>query len=93
MNIKFFAYLREKEYAGCKGLSLEGPATLHELGEELSRRFGQAFHDHFFNSDETEIGERTIVIISGRRAEFVGGLDAPLKADDEVLIFPIVAGG
>ncbi len=93
MNIQFFAYLRETEYANCKGLSLEGPSTLKELGQELSRRFGTKFHDHFFNEDETEIGSKTIVIINGRKAEFVGGLNAQLKPDDTVLVFPIVAGG
>lgn len=93
MKIQFFAYLREPEYANCKGLSLEGPSTLKELGLELSRRFGQPFHDHFFNEDETGIGPKTIVIINGRKAEFIGGLDAPLTDEDTVLIFPIVAGG
>ncbi len=93
MKIQFFAYLRNPEYANCKGLSLEGPSTLKELGHELSGRFGAKFHDHFFNEDETEIGPKTIVIINGRKADFVGGLNAPLKPDDTVLIFPIVAGG
>ena len=93
MTIQFFAYLRNPEYANCKGLSLEGPSTLKELGHELSRRFGQKFHDHFFNEDETGIGPKTIVIINGRKADFVGGINAPLKPDDTVLIFPVVAGG
>ena len=93
MNVQFFAYLRDPEYAGCKGLSLEGPESLRALGDELSRRFGKTFHDHFYNHDETDIGEKTIVIINGRRAQFVGGLDAPLAPDDTVLIFPVVAGG
>ena len=93
MKVQFFAYLRDQQYAGCKGLSLEGPASLRDLGRELSRRFGESFHDEFFNSDETELGERIIVMINGRRAEFVGGLDAPLHPDDLILIFPVVAGG
>ena len=93
MDIRFFAYLRDPDYADCKGLSLEGPSTLKELGDELSLRFGQKFHDHFFNEDETAIGSKTIVIINGRKADFVGGINASLKPDDEVLIFPVVAGG
>ena len=93
MNIQFFAYLRGPEYAKCKGLSLEGPSTLKELGLELSERFGEKFHDHFFNEDETAIGPKTIVIVNGRKADFTGGLDTPLEADTTVLIFPIVAGG
>ena len=93
MNVQFFAYLRDPEYAGCKGLSIEGPATLRDLGDELSRRFGKAFHDHFYNADESDIGEKTIVIINGRRAQFLNGLETTLAPDDTVLIFPVVAGG
>ena len=93
MKIQFYAYLRDPEYANGKGLSLEGPSTLKELGLELSERFGEKFHDHFFNEDETAIGPKTIVIVNGRKADFTGGLDTPLEADTTVLIFPIVAGG
>ena len=61
MKIQFFAYLRDSEYANCKGLSLEGPSTLKELGQELSRRFGAKFHDHFFNEDERALKEQDAI--------------------------------
>ena len=32
-------------------------------------------------------------MINGRRAEFLMGLDTPLREDDLIQIFPIVAGG
>ena len=94
MTIKFFAYLRDAEFAGCKELELtEAPASLRELGHVLSARFGQTFHDEYFSPDETEHGEKIILMVNGRRSEFLDGLDTPLKPSDTVLIFPVVAGG
>lgn len=93
MTVKFYAYIRNKDYAGCKEAQLSGAATLRELGEELSRLYGEKFRGEFFSPDGKELGEHIIVIINGRRSEFVGGLDAPLKDTDTVLVFPIVAGG
>ena len=43
MTVKFFAYLREKEFAGTKELVLSPPPTVGALGEDLSRRFGPRF--------------------------------------------------
>ena len=94
MKINFYAYLRDAEYAGCKELELaEDPASLRELGHVLSERFGQTFHDEYFSPDETEHGEKIILMVNGRRSEFLDGLDTPLKPSDTVLIFPVVAGG
>lgn len=94
MTIKFFAYLRDPEYAGCKELALtEAPASLRELGHVLSERFGQTFHDEYFTPDEQEHGENIILMVNGRRCEFLAELDTPLKPSDTVLVFPVVAGG
>ena len=93
MKIQFYAYLRDPEYAGCKEMTLSGVNTLRELGEELSRLFGPRFRGEFFSPDESELGERIIIMVNGRRAEFLSGIDTPLKDSDTVLIFPIVAGG
>ena len=93
MTIQFFAYLRETKYAGCKEMTCPAPETVAKLGEELSRRFGQAFQAEFFSPDRTALGERVIVMVNGRRIEFLQGLDTPLTDRDTVQIFPVVAGG
>ena len=93
MTLRFFAYLRDPEYAGCKELAWPACKDLRQLGRELSQRFGPRFHDEFFAPGERELGERIIVMINGRRSEFLGGLDAPLQELDVVQIFPVVAGG
>lgn len=93
MIVKFFAYVRDDDYAGCKETSIEAPHDLRALGHELSERYGARFHDFFFSEDETEIGSQAIVIVNGRHSQFLSGLDTVLSDSDTVLIFPVVAGG
>ena len=94
MTIRFFAYIRDAEFAGCKEMQWDEPCKdLRTLGKALGERFGKRFHDEFFSPDESELGERIIVIINGRRSEFLQGLDTPLSPNDTVQIFPVVAGG
>ena len=93
MKISFFAYYRNAEYAGCKETTLTGPATLRDLGETLGTLYGTKLHDEFFSPDKSALGEKIIVMVNGRRAEFLDGLDTILSDTDQILIFPIVAGG
>ena len=93
MTVQFFAYLRDREFAGCKETVWPAAPTLRSLGEQLSDAYGPKFRGEFFAPDGTALGERVIVMVNGRRAEFLEGLDTALKDSDTVLIFPVVAGG
>lgn len=93
MKIRFFAYIRDKEYAGCKETEVSGCKDLRELGEQLSLRFGDLFRKFYFSPDGKEFGEEIIVLVNGRRAEFLNGMDTVLQENDTVLLFPVVAGG
>ena len=93
MTLKFFAYYRDPEYAGCREMIWSGAATLRELGEGLCRKLGSPFAEDFFSPDKTALGEKIIIMINGRRVEFLQGLDTPLQEGDLIQIFPIVAGG
>lgn len=93
MKIQFFAYLRDPEFAGCKEMSWPQAPTLRALGEELCDKFGARFRDEFFAPGGTALGERVIVMVNGRRVEFLEGLDTALRDTDTILIFPVVAGG
>ena len=93
MTLRFFAYYRDPEYAGCREMPLHGAATLRQLGDQLCEKLGSPFAEEFFSPDKSSLGKKIIIMINGRRAEFLQGLDTPLKEDDLVQIFPIVAGG
>lgn len=93
MTVKFFAYLRGREFAGCKELPWSGALTLRELGDQLCARFGARFREEFYSPAGDALGERVIVMVNGRRVEFLDGLNTALKDTDAVLIYPVVAGG
>lgn len=93
MKVKFFAYIRDKDYAGCKETDIDGCDDLRMLGEKLSQRYGTKFRRLYFSPDGKEFGDEIIVLVNGRRAEFLQGLDSPLTQEDTVLLFPVVAGG
>lgn len=93
MKVKFFAYIRDKDYAGCKEITMEPCSDLKELGLILSDRYGARFRKLYFSPDETDFGDEIIVLVNGRRAEFLSGMETELKDSDTVLLFPVVAGG
>ena len=93
MTVKFFAYYRDDDFAGCKETSVQPVKDLKELGEVLSDRYGDKFRGEYFDETETAIGERTIILVNGRRADFTGGINTELKDTDTVNIYPVVAGG
>lgn len=93
MKVKFFAYIRDRDYAGCKEITRPACKDLRELGEELSLQYGDKFRRLFFSEDGKDFGEEIIVLVNGRRAEFLGGMDTGLTDQDTVLLFPVVAGG
>lgn len=93
ITVKFFAYYRDPEYANCKELRMEKCEDIFDLGNKLSDMFGEKFRNEFFSPDGQEIGERTILMINGRHVQFLGGIHAPIKDEDTVLVYPVVAGG
>ena len=39
------------------------------------------------------LGGEIIILVNGRNVLYLEGIDTPLKASDEISIFPMVAGG
>lgn len=93
MKVRFFAYIRNKEYAGCKEIDHPVCENLRALGEDLSARFGTKFRQLYFSADGSDFGDEIIVFVNGRRAEFLDGINTSLSEDDTILLFPVVAGG
>ena len=94
MTVRFFAYIRDPEYAGCK--ETEWPqkaATVLELCRQIADTYGDKFRQELLTPEGTGISERSIIMVNGRRIDFIGGPEAPLKDTDTILVFPVVAGG
>ncbi len=91
MNIRYFATIRD--YTHEMQCDWRQPAaTLRELLAALSARYGNPFARAVVDEDG-DLGPHIIILINGRDARHQGGIDAPLKPDDTVSIFPMVAGG
>ena len=64
---------------------------LRSLLKGIAAQYGDAFEKRLFEGDR--ISNTIIVFINGRDIVHLNGLDSPLKADDVVAVFPVVAGG
>jgi len=70
--------------------------TAGSLARSLCERYGEKLKEKIFpsgNTEEDKFGPEIIFLINGRHVNHLGGIDAPLKPDDKVDIFPVVAGG
>ena len=94
MTVKFFAFYRGPDYAGCSEMEWpQAAGTVIELCRQIADRFGDQFRKEILTPDGSDICERSIIMVNGRRIDFIGGPGAPLKDTDTVLVFPVVAGG
>jgi len=90
MIVSYFATIRT--YTGETARRLESaPSTLRSLLAQLAERYGTSFRRAVFSGDQ--LSGEIIILVNGRNVVHLKGLDTPLKASDEVSIFPMVAGG
>jgi molybdopterin converting factor small subunit len=84
VHLKFSGDARQKFGISDMWLPLQDEATVEKLLTKLEREKGVKL-----NLENTNI----VVLLNGRRIEFVGGLKARLKDLDEIVVMPILAGG
>ena len=102
MRVRFFAYIRN--FTKCAEADIPYKETIGALARSLCDLYGDALRQKIFPSgdsngkladgdEENEFGPEIIFLINGRHVTHLGGTAAPLKPDDRVDIFPVVAGG
>lgn len=89
MKIKFFAYFRD--YTNVKEVEIEYSGILKGLLEELCVLYGRKFEKEIFVGHD--LSDSVIILINGRNIAHLDGLNTPLNENDEICIFPVVAGG
>ena len=95
MKLLFFATVRDLTQEREREYPLPA-ANLGELVNELCARYGQRFERAVLKrgeNGEVKLHPHIIFMINGRDARHLGELAAPLKPDDVVAVFPMVAGG
>lgn len=89
MKINFFAYIRD--YTKTKSTEFEYCSTLRELLLKLSELYGEKFRNKVFDGEN--LSKEIIILVNGRHVVHLEGLDTRLMENDEISIFPVVAGG
>lgn len=84
VHVKFAGDTHKKFGTADLWLFLQNEATVKEILVRLEKEKG-------IKIDLEDA--RIVVLVNGRRLEFIGGLNATLKDMDEIVVMPIVAGG
>lgn len=89
MKVKFFAYLRD--YTKTKEVDINGCSTVLELLDMLSEKYGKNLKEKLFKNGE--LSNEIIILVNGRHIVHLEGINTEIKENDEISIFPVVAGG
>jgi len=91
MQVKLFAGLRE--IAGSKAVEIAttGKATVREVLHKLIKKHPRLEREIF--AEDGSIQSQVNVLLGGRNVRWLDGLDTELDEDQELAIFPPIAGG
>jgi molybdopterin converting factor small subunit len=97
VQLEYYSWLgKELIGAGEKGktvtLQLPADGTVRALLVGLAADSAK-FRELVYDPVEQRLKEYATLILNGRTIELAGGLDAPLKAGDELLLLPGFSGG
>ena len=87
MKIKFYGGLRQ--IAGNKELEITG-TTIREVLEKICED-NESLHMAIF--DGANLHQHVRVLVNGRDSELAEGLETPVSANDQIALFPPIAGG
>ncbi len=90
MRIRYFATIREFTREQERDWTTPA-ATVRELLATLATRYGERFRAAVL--DKGELSPIVIVLVNGQDVRHQRGIDTPLRPDDTISIFPMVAGG
>lgn len=91
MEVRFYATLRDIVGGRSVEVELEAGATMQELLHRLFEQFPK-LKPRVIDEDG-ELRHAVNIFVNGRSIRFLEGLDTELQPDDDLSIFPPVAGG
>ena len=89
-KILLFATLRKKY--GAKSLTVKCDGSVRNLIENTSKILGSSFLDDVFDRSHCKVRRDIIFMINGRNIKDLKG-KIEIKDEDEIAIFPPLAGG
>jgi molybdopterin converting factor small subunit len=95
ITVKVHTILHLVAVMGGRDVEVELPhgGTLGGLFAVLSRRVATSDGDALFRPGTSTPQSHVRVMVNGRQAEFLAGLDTVLQDGDEILVLPGAAGG
>lgn len=96
MRIRVRGFLTVREVlGGRKMVTLEvEEATIADLLQELSTKFGESFRQMFFDPRSGAVSEQVAILVNGcHYSHLPHGLETVLEDEDNVALFPPIAGG
>ena len=96
MKVKVKGYLTYREVIGDRHLLFdEGEiVTVYDLLAELARRSDDEFKEMIFDPESRQVTPLVAILVNGRHCSHLPDrLETTLSDQDEVAIFPPIAGG
>ncbi len=91
MEVKTFATLREITGGLIHIIDVSEGSTLRDVLEELFRRYPNLRNEILDENGDLKTGYR--LLVNGREALHIGGLDIEVREGDIIALFPPIAGG
>ncbi|MEM0141362.1 MAG: MoaD/ThiS family protein [Thermoplasmatales archaeon] len=89
VKVRYYANLRD--ITKCREEIVAGVGNISSLLSTLTGKYGSEFKIKLF--DVNSIRENVIILVNGKNIIFSSKLETKLNDEDEVDIFPPVAGG
>lgn len=91
MQVKTFATLREITGGIMHYIDVDKGSTLKDVLEELFKRYPSLRDEILDENGELKTGYR--LLVNGREAIHIGGMDVEIREGDVIALFPPIAGG
>jgi len=92
VTVKFFTALREITQKREEEIELPSTATVEELLEILSKKYGRKFVDYVYD-EKNNVRSHLQFLVNGRNTTILQGFKTKLVEGDKVAIIPPVGGG
>lgn len=88
MKVSFHATIRDA--AGVSDIEIDA-TSIRNLLVTLQSRFGDRLAKMLVKDDK--LREDVVILVNGQNIAHTGGIDTPLRSNDDVAIFPPISGG
>lgn len=90
IEVKFLT--RFRDITGKKSVNIKFNGNIVSLIDIIIEKYGNEFKDLLFDNNG-DLRDYIKILVNGEDIQAIGGLDAKVKDNDEIVIFQTIAGG